>query len=280
MRVAITRHVALLVSSVFAAAPLLAQAEDAYVVADISLQAGPDSEYPSITDLAAGTPVSIQGCIDGWTWCDVVAGDDRGWVAGSFLEEDYDNQRVVVTDYGPRIGIPVVAFSLGVYWDQHYRNRNWYGERQRWETRHIQPRAMPHPAGAPHEVRRGGAPNGRAPSPNPTQHNSTQHNPTQLQHPVPAANVAPRPEPGAEPPRVQTPHPPHANSPETNAQEHRPQEHKPQPPHAAPQNSTEPRAVSPHPVAAPKPAPKAEPKPPKPKDEGEHKGDAKDHDHG
>jgi uncharacterized protein YraI len=146
-------RLALLASSILLASPLLALARDAFTVDDVSLQAGPDEEYPSITQLPAGTEVSLQGCIDGWTWCDVVAGGDRGWVPASYLEEEYNNQRVLVVDYGPRIGIPVVSFSVGAYWDRHYHNRPWYHERERWESRHIQPRAMPRPT----QASRGGA---------------------------------------------------------------------------------------------------------------------------
>jgi uncharacterized protein YraI len=127
-------------------APLAAQAVEGWVVDDISLQAGPDPAYPSITELRAGTSVSIQGCISGWTWCDVVVGADRGWVPGTFLEEDYGGQRVVVVDYGPRIGIPVVGFSLAVYWDQHYHNRPFYAQREQWVTKAIQPSQPPRPA--------------------------------------------------------------------------------------------------------------------------------------
>jgi len=129
-------------------APLAAQAVEGWVVDDISLQAGPDPAYPSIVELSAGTPVSIQGCINGWTWCDVVVGADRGWVPGTFLEEDYGGQRVVVIDYGPRIGIPVVSFSLGLYWDQHYHNRPFYTQREQWVTKAIQPSQPPRPAKA------------------------------------------------------------------------------------------------------------------------------------
>jgi uncharacterized protein YraI len=129
-------------------APLAAQAAEGWVVDDISLQAGPDPTYPSITELAAGTPVAIQGCIDGWTWCDVIVGVDRGWVPGTFLEEDYGGQRVVVIDYGPRVGIPVVSFSLGLYWDQHYHSRPFYSQRQEWVAKAIQPRQPQRPANA------------------------------------------------------------------------------------------------------------------------------------
>ena len=129
-------------------APLAAQALEGWVVDDISLQAGPDPAYPSIIELAAGTPVSIQACIDGWTWCDIVVGADRGWVPGTFLEEDYGGQRVVVIDYGPRIGIPIVGFSLGVYWNQHYHNRPFYTQREQWVAKAIQPSQPPRPAKA------------------------------------------------------------------------------------------------------------------------------------
>jgi uncharacterized protein YraI len=127
-------------------APLWASAAEGFVVADISLQAGPDTQYPSIEELYAGTDVSIQGCLQGWTWCDVIASNgDRGWVPGTFIEETYNSQRVVVFDYGARIGIPVVSFSIGTYWDHYYHSRPFYAERQQWESRAIRVRAPSRP---------------------------------------------------------------------------------------------------------------------------------------
>ena len=92
--------------------------------------------------MSAGSAVAIEGCIDGWSWCDVEAGDNRGWVPGGYLQEQYGGQLVLVPDYGVQIGIPIVAFVFGTYWDNYYRNRPWYGQRERWSHFAPQYRSM------------------------------------------------------------------------------------------------------------------------------------------
>lgn len=103
-----------------------------YITGNVYLRAGPDTSYPSVTILQSGSPVAIEGCVDGWSWCDVSYGSDRGWVAGNYIQEEYQGQRVLVPAYGVQIGIPIVSFSFGPYWQDHYRNRSWYGNRERW----------------------------------------------------------------------------------------------------------------------------------------------------
>jgi uncharacterized protein YraI len=280
-------------------APLLASAADGYVVADISLQAGPDPAYPSITELSAGTPVSIQGCLDGWSWCDVIAVRDRGWVPGTFLQEDYGGQRVIVTDYGMRIGIPVIAFSIGAYWDHHYHDRPFYSQRQQWESRAITVHAPPRPSGAASTART----DSQAPQ---RQHAGAAEQAPLHQTPVPApatdATASSRQRATSEQQRVQSERATQERVAKANnpAMQQKPQQQpKPEPqPESAPapaKPSDQAPQAKPeqHPAQAPKPMasakqqepPKEKPKAqqPKPKDElqaPKKKDDNKDKDNG
>lgn len=105
------------------ALPVAALAADGYATGNVNLRAGPDASYPRIDTIPAGAPLDIQGCTSGWEWCDVVFEDERGWVAGNFIQYEYDDQYVLVPQYGARIGIPVVTFAIGAYWDSYYRNQ-------------------------------------------------------------------------------------------------------------------------------------------------------------
>lgn len=250
-------------------APLAAHAADAYVVADISLNAGPDSDYPPIDNLSAGTEVDVNGCIEGFSWCDVSAGPDRGWVPGSFLEEEYDNQPVYLIDYGPRIGIPIVSFNIGVYWDAHYRTRPFYGQRTEWVNRHIAVRAPPRPsiAHAPPIPNHGGG--------NHNAHAQPAHTAAPAPHAAPTQQAEHRAPTRDD--RQQTSHDEMANraTRERTATPPKPQAAPPKPEERAPK-PTEHTAPKPPEHAQPKPVEKA---PPKPKEEPK-KDDHKDDDHG
>ncbi|MEP6938731.1 MAG: SH3 domain-containing protein [Rudaea sp.] len=132
-------------------APAVVFAGDGYVSGDVELRAGPDPAYPTVAKLTTNTPVSIQGCVKNWSWCDVVTASARGWVAGDFLEQEYSGHRAVVPAFGKQLGIPVVVFSFSKYWNRHYRDRPWYAERVRWsktKPRYAAPMHHPLPQSA------------------------------------------------------------------------------------------------------------------------------------
>lgn len=131
------RRTSLLVcfAALILAAPAVASAQRAFVLDPVEIYAGPGNDYPVVARLAPGVRVNVQGCLADYTWCDVAFGGNRGWVYAGELGYPYQRARVPIVEYGPRLGLPVIEFSLGNYWDSHYRGRSWYRERNDWERR-------------------------------------------------------------------------------------------------------------------------------------------------
>lgn len=115
------------------AAPGVAAAANAFATGNVNMRAGPSTQYPRITTIPAGAAVTIYGCTSGWRWCDTSWRGARGWVAASYLQTMYRERRVYLPDYGPRVGVPIISFHFGNYWDRWYRDRPWYRDRDRWD---------------------------------------------------------------------------------------------------------------------------------------------------
>jgi uncharacterized protein YraI len=145
-----------------------ASGQIAYTTKTSNLRAGPSRDYPQVAQLPGGAPVQVQGCVDDWTWCDVVVGPNRGWMYAGNLVYPYQGQQVVIVSNGPVIGLPIVAFSVGPYWDLYYRTYPWYGRRSYWVGHPPPPRWVGPPP--PHHGHPPGPPpphSGKPPAPKP-----------------------------------------------------------------------------------------------------------------
>lgn len=109
----------------------------AYTVGDANLRAGPHNYYPVVTWLPNGSPVTLYGCTQGYTWCDVgdATGHERGWVSARLLSYPWQGYRVPIVGNGPLFGLPVVVFAPGPYWRRYYRHRPWYWQLPEWQRR-------------------------------------------------------------------------------------------------------------------------------------------------
>lgn len=97
-----------------------ATAAEAYTTANVNMRAGPSTDYPAVTTLSAGQPVTIYGCLSDGSWCDVAARSDRGWVSNKYLSAASNNYVELRT-----LALPAVVFSYA-YWDSYYSHRPWY----------------------------------------------------------------------------------------------------------------------------------------------------------
>jgi uncharacterized protein YraI len=109
--------------------------QTAYTAKPVNLRAGPAADYPVVSQLPGGIPVTVMGCISGYSWCDVAVPNLRGWIYAGNLTYPYQGGNVPLITYGPTIGLPLVTFSLGAYWGSYYRGRPWYADRDRWAHR-------------------------------------------------------------------------------------------------------------------------------------------------
>jgi uncharacterized protein YraI len=116
----------------FAALSSVAAADTAWTVHRGNLRAGPSQEYEVVNRLPPQTQVEVAGCVEGVTWCDVIAGPDRGWMYAGNLEFPYEGRRVVILEHSAWWHAPIVPFAVGPYWDTYYVGRPWYGRRSYW----------------------------------------------------------------------------------------------------------------------------------------------------
>jgi uncharacterized protein YraI len=110
-------------------APAGFAAVTATLTAGVHLRAGPAIGYPSVMLVPPGAVVQVFGCEEGYNWCDVQFGADRGWVDAAFLQAPAPSGPVVIATSPAVIGVPIVAFSFNTYWNAYYVGRPWYGRR-------------------------------------------------------------------------------------------------------------------------------------------------------
>jgi uncharacterized protein YraI len=122
-------------AALFAATLLPASASASapgYVTTNLNVRAGPGTQFPALAVFPAGSRLTVHGCTRNVGWCDVTGRGVRGWVSGAYLEILHERRRVRPR-HGYDYGLPTITFSIGRYWDDHYRDRHWHRDRSRYE---------------------------------------------------------------------------------------------------------------------------------------------------
>jgi uncharacterized protein YraI len=106
-----------------------------YATRNVNVRAGPDRSYPLVGWLQEGTEIEIFGCLDTWRWCDIQGGVYRGWVYSGFLAYSYEGGWATILETGPESGLPILSYTLDVYWNSYYANWPWYDQWVWWASR-------------------------------------------------------------------------------------------------------------------------------------------------
>jgi len=125
-----------------AATPVLAQSNGGFARSGANLRAGPANDYPRVATVVGGDSITVYGCVNDFSWCDVRWREARGWLPAGVIEFD------------ARDGVfaPAIGFAIDPYWDAHYRGRPLARDRARWRQ---QAQASPSaPAPMPEALKR------------------------------------------------------------------------------------------------------------------------------
>lgn len=112
-----------------------AAAATATTTNSVNVRAGPGKTFPTASWFLSGTPVTVEGCLSDWQWCDVSAGRDRGWVYARYLSYRSNDTVVTIQRGGASLGLPQTEFDLVPYWDAHFQNQTWYSRKAYWQRR-------------------------------------------------------------------------------------------------------------------------------------------------
>jgi uncharacterized protein YraI len=102
---------------------------------DLRMRAGPSTIFPLVNVIPGSATVEVHGCVSGYSWCDVSAAGSRGWVYSRFLRHEGGANKVPLLESAPRLGLPIVGFSVESYWNEFYQARPWFSRRSHWRER-------------------------------------------------------------------------------------------------------------------------------------------------
>lgn len=115
-------------ASVMTMAPAIAV--PGYATPRLEIKAGPNDRYPTVGYATYNAPLEINRCLRNWRWCEVTTRRARGWVRGQDIQANYRGQRL---EYGTPWNVPQSDFNFDTYWDQNYRDQDFYRQRNQYE---------------------------------------------------------------------------------------------------------------------------------------------------
>lgn len=92
------------------AAPAMAQAADATAATDLNVRSGPGAWYESVGVIPAGEMATIEGCLDGYEWCEVSYDGTEGWSYAPYLTVQAGDNVATIDTQPEQVEIKTVTY--------------------------------------------------------------------------------------------------------------------------------------------------------------------------
>lgn len=93
------------------ALPTAALAETATVVTDLNVRTGPGPTYDIVAVAPGNETVTIHGCNEAMSWCEVSFSNQTGWVFAEYLAYEVDEEPMMVPEAATRVEIPTTTYD-------------------------------------------------------------------------------------------------------------------------------------------------------------------------
>ncbi|MFK0165007.1 SH3 domain-containing protein [Rhizobium sp. NPDC090279] len=128
----------LLVSALAMTCPIIAQAAAiGCAKSNVVLRSGPNTRFPAVGMVLAGSRVHIFGCTREIRWCDVTISGRRGWMPSAEVDIEYRRRRLPISIYiriAQKPDIAIVSFDIDTYWSRNYSQLYFYDEIANWRN--------------------------------------------------------------------------------------------------------------------------------------------------
>ncbi|WP_442874022.1 DUF1236 domain-containing protein [Aurantimonas sp. C2-4-R8] len=78
---------------------------------DLNVRAGPGPNYEIVGVIANEGNATVEGCIEGGSWCKVTVDGQEGWAYSDYLTADMSGEQIVVTTRRQELAVPVATYE-------------------------------------------------------------------------------------------------------------------------------------------------------------------------
>lgn len=93
------------------AVPTAALAQNASATTDLTIRVGPGPHHELVTVIPVAEPITIHGCLDDMSWCEVSWSTYTGWAYADYLAYELEGSPVVLREAAGTVDVPQASYD-------------------------------------------------------------------------------------------------------------------------------------------------------------------------